>query len=213
VFDRFPSRLRETVIASPELFLPVFLLFTWRVTALVSGPRTFILALLSTGILVIYAFRVLGRNAWLIRLGWASPRRGFWLWSILAGLGACGTIGVIARLSHQSLGVFPRFGQLMLASTAGPMVEEILFRGLMFWGVIELFRRIRVPERPGQVIAILLIAFSFALAHIGRVGISFACTALTGAAFGAMRVWSQSTAAAALMHSVYNFALCWMTLA
>src|SRR5262245_50040276 len=53
VVRRVPSRLRETVIASPELFLPVFVLFTWKVTALVSGPRTLILALLSTGILVI----------------------------------------------------------------------------------------------------------------------------------------------------------------
>jgi hypothetical protein len=213
VFAGFQSKLRETVIASPELFLPVFLLFTWKVTALVSGPRTLILALLSTGTLVIYAYRVLGKNAWLVRLGWSPPRQHFWLWSILAGFVACVAVWVVARLSHESLGRFPGIGQLILASTAGPMVEEILFRGLLFWGVIEAFKRFRVPERAGQVTAILLVAIGFALAHVGRAGVSLACTILTGAAFGAMRVCSQSTAAAALMHGVYNFALCWITLA
>jgi hypothetical protein len=213
VFGRFQSKLRETVIASPELFLPVFLLFTWKVTALVSGPRTLILALLSTGILVIYAYRLLGKNTWLVRLGWSPPPRHFWFWSILTGLIACGAVWVVARLSHESIGRFPSVGQLLLASTAGPMVEELLFRGLLFWGIIEIFKRLRFPKRAGQVTAILLVAIGFALAHVGRAGVSLACTILTGAAFGAMRVCSQSTAAAALMHGVYNFALCWMTLA
>jgi membrane protease YdiL (CAAX protease family) len=182
-------------------------------TALVSGPRTLILAFLSTGILVIYAYRVLGKNTWLVRLGWSPPRRHFWFWSVLAGFVACGAVLVVAHLIHESIRRFPSIGQLVLASAAGPMVEEILFRGLLFWGIIEIFKRLRVPERAGQVTAILLIAISFALAHTGRAGISFVCTILTGAAFGAMRVCSQSTAAAALMHGVYNFALCWMTLA
>ena len=213
MLGRFQSKLRETVIASPELFLPVFLLFTWRVTALVSGPRTLILALLSTGILVIYSYRVLGKNAWLVRLGWSHPRQHFWFWSILAGFVVCGAVWLVARLSHEHLGRFPSLGQLMLASTAGPMVEEMLFRGLLFWAVIEAFKRLSVPERAAQVTAILLIAIAFALAHVGRVGVSLAGTIVTGAAFGAMRVSSQSTAAAALMHGVYNFALCLMTFA
>jgi hypothetical protein len=213
VFGRFQSKLRETVIASPELFLPVFLLFTWKVTALVSGPRTLILALLSTGILVIYSYRVLGKNAWLVRLGWSPPRHDSWGWSVLAGFVACGAVWIVARLSHESLGRFPSIGHLMLASTAGPMVEEMLFRGLLFWGIVEIFKRLGVPTRAGQAAAILLIALGFGLAHTGRAGISLVCTILTGAAFGAMRVCSQSTAAAALMHGVYNFALCWMTLA
>ena len=93
------------------------------------------------------------------------------------------------------------------------MVEDMLFRGLLFWCIVEIFKRLRVPAPAGQAVAILLIAFGFALAHIGRAGISFICTILTGAAFGAMRVSSQSTAAAALMHGVYNFAISWMTLA
>ena len=103
MLGRFQSKLRGTIIASPELFLPVFLLFTWKVTALVSGPRTLILALLSTGILVIYSYRVLGENAWLVRLGWSPPRQHFWFWSIVAGFVACVAVWVVARLFHEPL--------------------------------------------------------------------------------------------------------------
>ena len=155
----------------------------------------------------------LGKNTWMVRLGWSPPRRHFWFWSILAGFVACVAVWFVAGLSHESLGRFPSIGQLMLASTAGPIVEEMLFRGLLFWVVIEAFKRLRVPKRAAQITAILLIAIAFAVAHVGRAGVSLACTILTGAAFGAMRVCSQSTAAAALMHGVYNFLLCWMTLA
>ena len=83
----------------------------------------------------------------------------------------------------------------------------------LFWAMLELFRCIRIPESKAQIVAIFLIAVGFAFAHIGRTGVGFVCTVLTGAAFGAMRAWSQSTAAAALMHGVYNFAICLMTLA
>ncbi len=68
-----------------------------------------------------------------------------------------------------------------------------------------------VRRPPAQVISIALIAFAFAGAHIGRAGISFVCTILTGASFGAIRVWSQSTVSAVLMHAAYNFALCWLS--
>ena len=92
------------------------------------------------------------------------------------------------------------------------MIVEMLFRGLLFWGAVEFFRHIRVPQRPAQIVAILVVAVAFAFAHTGRGGVGSACTVLTGAAFGTMRVWSESTAAAALMHGVYNFALCCMML-
>jgi hypothetical protein len=134
VLGGFQTRLRETVIENAELILPVFLLFTWKLTAVARGPRMSILALLTTGIFVVYAFQALGRNVWLTRLGWSRPRRYFWYWSVGAGLAAGGGIWVVARLFRQSIGTFPGFSQFLLATTAGPMVEEMLFRGLLFWG-------------------------------------------------------------------------------
>ena len=110
----------------------MFLLLTWRVTAIASTTTILLLALLLTGILILYSGRVLDRNAWLVRLGWSSKGRGQWIWSLVAGFVAAGTVWAIARLFHESLGVFPRFNQLLLASVSGPIVEELLFRGLLF---------------------------------------------------------------------------------
>lgn len=193
--------------------MPMFLLLTWKITAIASTTRPLILALLLTGILVLYSGRVLNRNAWLLRLGWVSPPGRRWIWSIVAGLAAASAIWAVARLFHQSLGPFPRLNQFLLASISGPMAEELLFRGLLFWALVTLLLRLHVRQFPAQLISVLLIALAFAGAHIGRAGVSFVCTILTGASFGAMRVWSQSTVAAALMHAAYNFALCWLTLA
>ena len=209
---RFASQFKEAALGSPELLLPILLLLTWKVTAIAINARVLSLAILLTAVLIAYSRRVAARNVWLIRLGWTSPNRRQWIWSIFAGLTAAGTVWTIARLFHQSLGPFPRFNQLLLASISGPMAEELLFRGLLFWALLTLLIRMRFRQPCAQLISILLIALAFAGAHIGRSGVSFACTVMTGASFGCVRVWTQSTVAAVLMHAAYNFALCWMTL-
>ena len=87
------------------------------------------------------------------------------------------------------------------------MLEEMLFRGLLFWLVFELLSRCRVSKLVAVSATILVIAVGFAFAHVGKTGLSFYTTILTGIAFGWMRVQSESTAAAALMHAVYNLVL------
>lgn len=201
------------VRGSPELIMPMVLLLTWKITAIASTTRPLILAIILTGMLVLYSGQALNRNAWLLRLGWVSPPGHRWIWSIVAGLAAASAVWAVARLFHQPLGPFPRLNQFLLASVAGPMAEELLFRGLLFWALVTLLIRMHVRQPPAQLISVLLVALAFAGAHIGRAGVSFVCTILTGASFGAMRVWSQSTLAAVLMHATYNFALCWLTLA
>jgi membrane protease YdiL (CAAX protease family) len=213
VTGSFLVDLRQMVRGSPELVMPMVLLLTWKITAIASTTRPLILAILLTGVLVLYSGRVLNRNPWLLRLGWVSPPGHRWIWSIVAGLAAASAIWAVARLFHQSLGPFPRLNQFLLASVAGPMAEELLFRGLLFWALVTLLIRMHVRQPLAQLISVLLVALAFAGAHIGRAGVSFVCTILTGASFGAMRVWSQSTVAAVLMHATYNFALCWLTLA
>jgi membrane protease YdiL (CAAX protease family) len=90
------------------------------------------------------------------------------------------------------------------------MLEEMLFRGLLFWLVFELLRRGRVPKLAAVSAAILVIAVGFAFSHSGRTGLSLYTTILTGIAFGWMRAQSESTAAAALMHAVYNLVLSYL---
>jgi len=58
----FAGVMRETVTANPELFLPVFLLFVWQITAIAVKPRTLGFALLMTLPLLVYGYRVLGKT-------------------------------------------------------------------------------------------------------------------------------------------------------
>lgn len=205
---RFPGLLHDTVATNPELFLPVFLMFVWQASAISVKPTTLVLALVLTFVLLIYAYRVLGTTPWLRRLGWVAPRgKGFWLYGIVAGGVASAAVWGIARLSHLSLGGVPPPNVLLLASSSGPIVEEMLFRGLLFWVIFELLRRRGVSKSTASVTTVLLVAVCFAFAHTDRIGIRFFATILTGITFGWMRVQSGSTAAAAVMHAVYNFVL------
>jgi membrane protease YdiL (CAAX protease family) len=204
---RFAGMVRQTVTANPELFLPVFLLFVWQVTAIAVKPWTLGLALLMTLLLLVYGYRVLGKTPWLRRLGWVSPRQGFWFYSFLAGLASSAGVWWIARSFHESLGGVPPPHRVLLASASGPMVEEMLFRGLFFWLVFELLSRLGIRKVVALSATVLLIAVGFAFSHTGRTGLSLYTTILTGIAFGWMRAQSESTAAATLMHAVYNLVL------
>src|ERR1700674_4910603 len=174
----FAGIIRETITANPELFLPVFLRFVWQITAIAVKPRTLGLALLMTLLLLVYGYRVLGKTAWLRRLGWVSPRQGFWLYSVLAGLASGAGVWSIARFFHESLGAVPPAHRVLLASASGPMVEEMLFRGILFWLIFELLSRGRVPKPAAVIATILVIAVGFAFSHTGRTGLSLYTTIL-----------------------------------
>ena len=204
---RFAALIRGTITDNPELFLPVACLFVWQFTAIATKPAAFGCALFLTLILFIYAYRVLGTTEWLRRLGWVSPRQGFWLYSPIAGLAAASGVWWFARIFHQSLGRVPPSQRILLASSSGPMIEEMLFRGLLFWLIFELLRRRGVPKSAAAGAAVFLMAIAFALSHNDRHGPRLYATILTGIAFGWMRVRSGSTAAATLMHAVYNLVL------
>jgi len=196
-----------TITANPELFLPVACLFVWQVTAVAAKPSAFGFALLLTLLLFIYGYRVLGKTEWLRRLGWVAPRQGFWYYSLIAGVGAAASVWWIARIFHQSLGGVPPPQRILLASFSGPMIEEMLFRGLLFWLIFALLRHRGVPQSAAVAATVCLTAIVFAFSHNDRNGLRLYATILTGLAFGWMRVRSGSTAAATVMHAVYNLLL------
>jgi len=204
----FATLLKGAVSDNPELVLTVLLLFSWQITAIAVNPKILTAAIFLTAGLCLYSYRVLGKGRWLRRLGWAAPYRRFWFYSMLAGTAGALAVWRIAELFHESLGRVPPPSRLLLASSSGAILEELLFRGLFFWLILALLSRIGVSSKPASGVAVLLIAAGFAFAHIGRTGIGLYVTLLTGIAFGWMRVRSQSTAAAALMHGLYNFVLC-----
>jgi membrane protease YdiL (CAAX protease family) len=196
-----------TITANPELFLPVACLFVWQVTAVAAKPSAFGFAFVLTLLLFIYGYRVLGKTEWLRHLGWVPPRQGFWFYSLMAGVAAAASVWWIARIFHQSLGGVPPLQRVLLASFSGPMIEEMLFRGLLFWLIFELFRRRCLPQSAAVAAAVCLTAIAFAFSHNDRHGLRLYTTILTGIAFGWMRVRSGSTAAATLMHATYNLVL------
>ena len=183
---RFAGIIRETITANPELFLPVFLLFVWQITAIAVKPLTLGLALLMTLLLLVYGYRV-WKDALASSFRLGVPCQGFWFYSVLAGLASGGCVWSIARLFHESLGGVPPPHRVLLASASGPMVEEMLFRGILFWLIFELLRRGRIPKLAAVSATILVIAVGFAFSHTGRTGLSLYTTILTGIAFGWMR--------------------------
>jgi len=85
--------------------------------------------------------------------------------------------------------------------TAGPLSEELVFRGLLQ----PLFAR-----SLGAVGGILLAGFLFGLMHLPQYGLSWRhaiLITLAGSGFGWMRHRTGSTTDAAIMHSAYNLTL------
>jgi membrane protease YdiL (CAAX protease family) len=204
---RFSRILRRSIAANPELFLPVTCLFVWQFTAIAAKPVALMFALLLTAFLCMYGYRVLGETEWLRRLGWVSPRQGFWFYASIAGVAAGAGVWWIARIFHQTLGCVPPPHRVLLAISSGPMIEELLFRGLLFWLTLELLKRRGMPLAVAISATVFLTTIAFAFSHNDRQGPRFYATILTGIAFGWMRVQSGSTAAATLMHGVYNLLL------
>jgi membrane protease YdiL (CAAX protease family) len=89
----------------------------------------------------------------------------------------------------------------IFGSTLGPLVEEVLFRGLL--------QPLTVASA-GVIPGILIAALPFALLHGPQYGWSWrhiALIVLAGAAFGWWRHRTQSTGAATVMHAAYNLFL------
>jgi hypothetical protein len=116
---RFGALLRGTISDNPELFLPVACLFVWQLTAIAAKPTAFGFALLLTLILFIYGYRVLGTTEWLRRLGWVSPRQGFWLYSLIAGFAAAGGVGGLPGSSTS-----PWDGSLLRNGYSWPVLPD-----------------------------------------------------------------------------------------
>jgi membrane protease YdiL (CAAX protease family) len=114
-------------------------------------------------------------------------------------------VSAIARVFHVRLETSPPH-TILLASTSAAMLEELLFRGLLFWLLLELLLPLRFSTIAARTVTVLVTACAFAFAH-NYAGLSLYTTIGTGIAFVCMRVASQSTAAATVMHGVFNFVL------
>jgi membrane protease YdiL (CAAX protease family) len=88
----------------------------------------------------------------------------------------------------------------LLGVTIAPLAEELAFRGLLQPLLIR---------SVGVVPGILITSIVFGAMHLEQYGAwqSVVLISLAGVGFGAMRHWTGSTRASALMHAGYNSAL------
>lgn len=99
----------------------------------------------------------------------------------------------------SSVGLMVCFG--ILAALLGPVMEELVFRG---------FLQPLLSRSLGTVAGILITAALFGALHAPEYSYAWqfaAAVGLAGVAFGAMRVWADSTLASSIMHAGFNLVM------
>jgi membrane protease YdiL (CAAX protease family) len=128
-------------------------------------------------------------------LGWTLPSYGYALAASLGGMLLAGVVTLVVQSSGIPAPLLAEWKIAALAATVGPLLEESFFRGCL----LPLIAR-----TIGSPAAVILTALLFAFFHQPPTILHCACFAASGIVYGWMRVASRSTAAAALMHAVYN---------
>jgi membrane protease YdiL (CAAX protease family) len=154
-----------------------------------------------------FIFRIQYDRPFWRSLGWTRPRIPF-AWCVASGFITTLLVGLVAWLIHTP----PSSGPLMdmmkdrtslipmaiFGTTAAPLFEELAFRG---------FLQPLLVRNLGAIGGVVLAAALFGGLHYSEYGDSWRSAllvALAGAAFGCMRQWTGSTAAAAIMHASFN---------
>ena len=131
-------------------------------------------------------------------LGWVWPRTAHIVVALLGGLFLASGVALYLNFRSQSQPPLGVVELLVLGIVLGPMLEESLFRGCL----LPL-----LAQTTGNVPAVILTAFLFALFHKPADLPHWVSFIATGLAYGWIRVISSSTTAGALMHATYNLAL------
>jgi len=131
-------------------------------------------------------------------LGWVWPRWPYTVASPLVGILLATGVTLYLGIRDHSAPPIPTIELLVLEAILGPILEESLFRGCILPVLAQTI---------GNVIAILITAFLFALLHGPASLAQWVWFTATGVAYGSIRVASGSTSAAALMHAAYNLTL------
>jgi membrane protease YdiL (CAAX protease family) len=121
-----------------------------------------------------------------------------------AGAGAGAGILVAWLFGGYDKSASPIFTDVWMAITIGPLVEELIFRGYLFWVIGAFLARLKI--RPGAATA-LGVAVLFALAHASKLGITgpqLVAIFGTGLLYGWLRLDSGSTVPPVIAHILFN---------
>ncbi|MGH9351528.1 MAG: lysostaphin resistance A-like protein [Terriglobia bacterium] len=142
--------------------------------------------------------KVRGRASPWAELGWRSTLPRHFAVALLAGLLMALAIIVVVWTSYPVIPNIPLGVGVLLAVVLGPVLEESLFRGCL----------LPVLSRSlGLAGAVIVTSLLFGLLHHPPTILHYACFTLAGIAYAWIRITSQSTAPATLMHATHNLAL------
>jgi membrane protease YdiL (CAAX protease family) len=143
-----------------------------------------------------------GREPW-TALGWVPPARPlYWFIAALSGISLAALVIAIEnpgrlQIHVHGIGYAVAFGGLL-----APLIEETIFRGM----ILPIIVRYTQPFVAAAITGVI-----FALYHGLYKGLPtgdiLLWITITGTAYGFMRIRSQSTLTAAVMHSAYNLTL------
>src|SRR5712664_2239009 len=138
-----------------------------------------------------------GHQVWTL-LGWVWPGRIHLVAALLGGIGLGIGVDIIAHATTPTTHVIHLWNLILIDGLFGPIIEESFFRGCLLPVV---------ARATGPTIGIAATAVLFATLHPISTLVQWLCVLVTGTAFGWSRVRSGSTAAATLMHAIYNATL------
>lgn len=194
-----------------DIGFAVLLLLTWTLLAFFGRAQHGRLPLPLAGLTslcVLFSYSVALTGNCLPAIGWTWPRRQ-WYWLLGTSTGVAGASGVVLYLllaGHPMPVRNLRPAAVALAVAVAPILEEVIFRGLILTGLLYLAGRLHQPHQASTWLSILFAALLFGLAHWSRSGGALLETVLMGIIYGWLRVKSGSTAVAAVAHSSFNLA-------
>ena len=103
------------------------------------------------------------------------------------------------RPPHNLIAPAPLAAKMIIATTIGPLWEELLTRGILFRA---LSGNQATPRR--AIIAVLVAALVFSLAHLDKDWVGRMWAFASGCAYGWIRLASRSTIPAVIAHQFYN---------
>jgi membrane protease YdiL (CAAX protease family) len=134
----------------------------------------------------------------IVPLGWVLPGKLYGAIGFFGGIVAALGIAFVMHFRHEAMPTLPTIDFLVLGFFLGPILEESVFRGCL---LPVLARTV------GNTASVVATALLFAAFHSPRDATHWAWFCVTGVAYGWLRLASQTTTAAALMHATCNLSL------
>lgn len=179
-----------------RLSVRLHLLDSSQLLAPSTALQALITAFLATALYVILKLHY--RKPVVAPLGWLLPSGFYTAISILGGVAAALAITCLTRWRGHVMPAIAAKDLFVLGLLLGPILEESVFRGCM---LPVLTRTL------GNATSVVAIAVLFAAFHAPGDVTHWVWFTATGAAYGSLRLTSQTTTAAAFMHATCNLTL------